>query len=138
MKVIRFAVSLPEDLLETFDKIISKKNYPSRSEAIRDLIRANFIEQEWTEGNKEVIGTISIVYDHDTRELLDKLMDFQHHHHSFIISSTHIHLDNHNCLEVIIVKGKGKDIKDMADKLISIRGVKHGKLSTTSTGKELS
>ncbi|MDD5529370.1 MAG: nickel-responsive transcriptional regulator NikR [bacterium] len=135
--IIRFAVSLPEKLLESFDKLIAEKNSPSRSEAIRDLIRAHLVEQEWTEENKEVVGTITIVYDHDTRELLDKLMDFQHHHNDIIVSSTHIHLDNHNCLEVIIVKGKGKDIKDMADKLISIRGVKHGKLTTTSTGKKL-
>lgn len=135
--IIRFAVSLPEKLLESFDKIIAKKNYPSRSEAIRDLIRAHLVEQEWTEGNKEVVGTITIVYNHETRELLDKLMDFQHHHYNFIISSTHIHLNEHNCLEVLIVKGKAKDIKEVADKLISIRGVKHGKLTTTSTGKSL-
>lgn len=136
-KIIRFAVSLPEKLLESFDRVIDRKGYPSRSEAIRDLIRAHLVEQDWTEGDKEVVGTITIVYDHDTRELLDKLMDFQHHRHNFIISSTHIHLNEHNCLEVLIVKGKAKDIKKLSDKLISIRGIKHGKLTTTSTGKGL-
>lgn len=137
MAIIRFGVSLDKILLERFDGLIEKKGYANRSEAIRDLIRDSLVMKEWESSIAETVGTITIVYSHDTRELTDTLTDLQHRYHNSIISSMHIHLDEHNCLEVIVVKGRSKDIKAIADRLIGTKGVKHGKLSVTTTGKRL-
>jgi CopG family transcriptional regulator, nickel-responsive regulator len=137
MAITRFGISLENSLLERFDARIKKKGYANRSEAIRDLIRDSLVSEEWESTTEETVGTLTIVYSHDIRELTDTLTDLQHHHHSSIISSMHVHLDEHNCLEVIIVKGKAKDIKSIADRLIGTKGVKHGKLTVTTTGKHL-
>ncbi len=137
MPIRRFGISLDSSLLKNFDSSISKKGYANRSEAIRDLIRDDLVKEEWNDGSKETVGTITIVYSHDTRELLSILTDIQHEFHNSVMSSTHVHLDSHNCLEVLIVKGKGKDIKRIADRLIGTKGVKHGKLSLTTTGRHL-
>jgi CopG family nickel-responsive transcriptional regulator len=137
MAIKRFGVSLDSLLLKRFDSLINKKGYANRSEAIRDLIRDSLVKEEWEYGDRETVGTITIVYSHDIRELTDTLTDIQHHFHASIISSTHVHLDQYNCLEVIIVKGKGREIKKIADRLIGARGVKHGKLVLTTTGKHL-
>lgn len=137
MGIRRFGVSLDSNLLKEFDKLIRGKGYTARSEAIRDLIRDSLVRDEWEDSNRETIGTITIVYSHDTRELADTLIDLQHHFYNSIISSMHVHLDGHNCLEVLVVKGKGKDIRKIADRLIGTKGVKHGKLSLTTTGKYL-
>lgn len=137
MSVIRFGISLENTLLKRFDSLIKKKAYASRSEAIRNLIRDNLVMEEWESVTTETVGTITIVYSHDTRELTDTLTDLQHHYFDSIISSMHIHLDEHNCLEVIVVKGRAKDIKVIADRLIGTKGVKHGKLSVTTMGKHL-
>ena len=137
MSTVRFGISLEKSLLKGFDDLIKKKGYASRSEAIRDLIRDSLVKDEWEYGSKDTVGAISIVYSHDTRELSDTLTDIQHNFHSSVVSSLHVHLDHHNCLEVIIVKGKGSEIKKIADRLIGTRGVKHGKLSLTTTGKDL-
>jgi len=133
----RFGVSIPDELLRGLDKLAGKKGYANRSEAIRDLIRDRFVEEEWAAVKGEVIGTITLVYNHHSHELADKLTDLQHTYCRNIISSTHIHLDQHNCLEVLIVRGKGRKIKEIADRLIATKGVKHGKLVMTSTGKNL-
>ncbi len=137
MAIIRFGISIENPLLERFDSLIKKKGYASRSEAVRDLIRDSLVMEEWESATTETVGTITIVYSHDTRELADTLTDFQHRYLDSIVSSMHIHLDAHNCLEVIVVKGKAKDIKAIADRLIGTKGVKHGKLSVTTTGKHL-
>jgi CopG family nickel-responsive transcriptional regulator len=137
MAVIRFGVSLNKVLLERFDVMIARKGYANRSEAIRDLIRDSLVTEEWESSASGTVGSISIVYSHDTRELTDTLTDLQHRYHKAIISSMHIHLDEHNCLEVIVVKGKAREIKAIADRLIGTKGVKHGKLSVTTTGKQL-
>ena len=137
MGIIRFGISLDKTLLERFDSLIGKKGYANRSEAIRDLIRDSLVIEEWETSASKTVGTITIVYSHETRELTDTLTDLQHHYHSSIISAMHIHLDEHNCLEVIVVRGKAKDIKAIADRLIGTKGVKHGKLSLTTTGKNL-
>jgi CopG family nickel-responsive transcriptional regulator len=137
MSVTRFGISLESPLLKRFDRLIKEKGYASRSEAIRDLIRNSLVTEEWESDNTETVGTITLVYSHDTRELNDNLNDIQHHNHQLVISTTHIHLDGHNCLEVIIVKGRSKDIKAVADRLIGTKGVKHGKLTATTTGKRL-
>ncbi len=137
MGIKRFGISLDSSLLKSFDRLLLERGYMNRSEAIRDLIRDSLVKEEWEKGNKETVGTITIVYSHNTRELLNILTDIQHDFHTSVMSSTHVHLDSHNCLEVLIVKGKGKDIKKIADMLIGTKGVKHGKLSLTTTGKHL-
>ena len=137
MSLVRFGISLDNILLKRFDSLIGKKGYANRSEAIRDLIRDSLVMDEWESSSAETVGTITIVYSHETRELTDTLTDLQHRYHSSIISAMHIHLDEHNCLEVIVVRGKARDIKAIADRLIGTKGVKHGKLTVTTTGKHL-
>ena len=136
-EIVRFGVSIPQDLLAKFDAIIERKGYTNRSEAIRDLIRGFIVRSEWEAENAEVAGTITIVYSHSEGEILDKLIDFQHNYIGEIISSLHVHMVEDNCLEVIVVKGKAKKVKEIAEKLISLKGVKHGKLVMTTTGKSL-
>jgi CopG family nickel-responsive transcriptional regulator len=126
--IIRFGVSIDENLLTQFDDLISEKGYVNRSEAIRDLIRDKMEIIEISDPEKEAIGTLSIVYSHDIREISDKLNEVQHSYHQNIISTTHIHLDHHNCLEVLILKGKSSEIKSLSDKLMSIKNVRNGKL----------
>ncbi len=137
MSITRFGISLDNALLQGFDRRNKKKGYANRSEAIRDLIRDSLVTEEWESFTTETVGTITLVYSHDTRELTDNLTELQHHYHQSILSAMHIHLDGHNCLEVIVVKGKARDIKAIADRLIGTKGVKHGKLAVTTTGKSL-
>ncbi|NCO66947.1 MAG: nickel-responsive transcriptional regulator NikR [Nitrospirae bacterium CG_4_10_14_3_um_filter_44_29] len=137
MAIIRFGISIEDVLLKRFDTLIKKKGYANRSEAIRDLIRDSLVSEELESETVETVGTITIVYSHDTRELTDTLTDMQHDYYNSIVSSMHIHIDEHNCLEVIVVRGKSSEIKAIADRLIGTKGVKHGKLSLTTTGKHL-
>ena len=137
MAIVRFGVSIPEELLEKFDRIIEEKGYVNRSEAIRDLMRDFIIRHEWEVGDKEVAGTITMLYNHDEADVVKELLDLQHDYLQEIVSSIHVHMDEHNCLEVVIVKGKAKRIKEIADRLLSLKGVKHGKLVMTGTGREL-
>jgi CopG family nickel-responsive transcriptional regulator len=136
-KLVRFGVSLDHHLLDDFDRLIAQKNYTNRSEALRDLIRDNLVGQEWDE-NRETVGTITIVYDHHVHDLTEKLTEIQHHHQRLILSGLHVHLDHDHCLEVLVVRGKGREIKKVSDTLIGTKGVKHGKLTMTTTGKGLS
>ncbi|MBN2601453.1 MAG: nickel-responsive transcriptional regulator NikR [Candidatus Marinimicrobia bacterium] len=133
----RFGVSLPAGLLNRFDKEITEKGYQNRSEALRDLIR-NYLVKRALDKNEEIVGVLSLVYDHHVPNLSNQLNDLQHDHHNHILSNTHIHLDHHNCLEVIILKGRYNEVKGLSDRIIGTRGVKHGDLSFTSTGKNLS
>lgn len=134
---IRFGVSADARLLEKFDEMIAEKCYANRSEAIRDLIRDQLVEFAWTKSQEEVVGTLTLVYNHESGDLSDKLTKLQHQHHSAIISTLHVHLDEHNCLEVLVMRGESKILKSLADKLIGTKGVKHGKLTMSTTGKEL-
>jgi CopG family nickel-responsive transcriptional regulator len=136
-KVTRFGVSLPEELVSSFDREIKKKGYSARSEAIRDIMRDYLVESEWEAEAGPVVGTVTIVYNHHTRELSNALTELQHEFHDMIICATHVHLDAHNCLEVIVVKGSSKNVRAVADHLISTKGVKHGKLVCTTTGESL-
>ncbi len=129
-RVARFAVSIDEKLLEKFDDYIEKKGYVTRSEAVRDLIRNALIEESIGE-DKDVFGTITIVYDHHQKELADKITEIEHNYLHNIISTMHIHIDHNHCLETIAVKGKASKIKELADKIITLKGVKHGKLVVT-------
>ena len=132
----RIGVSLEHDLLEWFDAAISKKNYDNRSEAIRDLIRDQMVAEE-IDKNKVVVGTLTVVYDHHRPNLTEKLVEAQHRAGGRVLAATHVHLDHHNCLEVIIMKGRGGELRDLASGILSLRGVKHGQLVVTSTGKDL-
>lgn len=133
----RFGVSMEEDLLEKFDGLARSRGYTNRSEFLRDLARRELIEQQWELEEAEVAGTVTLVYDHDARGLGDELVHVQHDHHVLVISSMHVHLDERNCLEVIVMRGKAKDVRSLAYALISRRGVKHGQLTMTSTGRDL-
>ncbi|MHB0912927.1 MAG: nickel-responsive transcriptional regulator NikR [Armatimonadota bacterium] len=136
-ELIRFGVSIPGELIKTFDEDIEKRGYRNRSEAIRDMIRDHLVEREWENESREVVGTVTIVYDHHTRELSNALNSLQHNHHDEITCTTHVHMDQHNCLEVIVVRGTSERVRAIADQLISTKGVKHGKLVCTTTGMTL-
>jgi CopG family transcriptional regulator, nickel-responsive regulator len=135
--LLRFGVSIDQKLLKRFDTIINEKGYVNRSEAIRDLIRDMLVSEEIANPEADSIGTLTLVYSHDVRELSEKLNEIQHHNHRIIVSTTHIHLDEHNCLEVLILRGRAKDVKLIADRLLSVKNVRHGKLTITSAGKNL-
>ncbi len=132
----RFSISLEEDLLEDFDEFIRQRSYENRSEAIRDLIRSSFIKDEW-QADKDVMGVITLVYDHHQPNLQEKVTELQHDFHHQIVSTTHVHMDHDNCLEVIIVRGKAAEVKGLANSLNSLRGVRDSKLAMSSTGKHL-
>ena len=131
-QVVRFGISLENDLLSKFDQRRKVKKYSNRSEAIRDLIREDLVKAEWQE-NKEIAGAITLIYDHHKRELVNKLMVIQHDFGNIIISSQHIHLDHNNCLEIIAVKGTSNKLTELSDKLIGIKGIIHGKLVMSRT-----
>jgi CopG family nickel-responsive transcriptional regulator len=137
-KIERFGVSMSAELLSLFDQRIREKGYATRSEAIRDIVRDYLVEGEWEDHEGEVVGTVTIVYDHHTHELGDALTDLQHESHEAVICATHVHLDQHNCLETVVLRGDSILVRQIADRLISTRGVKHGKLVCTTTGKRIS
>lgn len=136
-ETVRFGVSIDSKLLDSFDELIERKSYINRSEALRDLIRASLVETKWEQGDEEMVGTVTLVYNHHVRDLSEKLTEQQHAYHQQIISALHVHLDAHNCLEVLVVRGRAGDVKKIADELIGVKGVKHGKLVMTTTGEEL-
>ncbi|MCX7662017.1 MAG: nickel-responsive transcriptional regulator NikR [Candidatus Omnitrophica bacterium] len=135
-KEFRFGVSLPQELIEEFDKLIKKKGYTNRSKALADLIREELIKKEWEE-EEESVGIITLLYNHHKRQLMDKIVDLQHNFCKIILTDQHIHLDHNNCLEIVAVRGKPKEIKKLADTLKAIKGVKNVGLSISSTGKNL-
>lgn len=135
--LVRFGVSIPDDLLEKFDELISHKGYTNRSEAIRDLIRDRLVDNEWSEPQGDVVRTVTVVYNHEQSDLAQKLTEIQHRKHDLIVSAVHVHLDQHNCLEVLIMRGGSDEVRKAGEQLISTRGVKHGKITMTTTGKEL-
>ncbi len=135
-RLIRFGVSMEKDLLREFDLLCAEKGYENRSEAIRDMVRNLLIEDKLKEENTEGVGTLTLVYNHHQRELEEKLTEYQHHHLNEIITSVHIHLTPHLCLEVLLLRGKSREIKKVADGLIATKGVQHGKLVMTAVGRD--
>ncbi len=133
MTVERVGVSFEPELLYKFDALIKVKGYTNRSEAIRDLIRKSLIESEIKAEKGEVIGTITIIYSHDVGDVTNRLLHLQHHHHTEISSTTHIHVDEHTCLEVLVIRGKAKNVRELADNIKAVKGVKHGELVITKT-----
>jgi len=135
--VARFSVSLPAELAEQLERMTREKGYDNRSLAVADMIRAHLVEHQQQFGDKEIAGTITLLYDHHKQHVQAALTDIQHDHHEVIIATLHVHLDHHNCMELLAVRGKATVIKRIADELIAAKGVKHGKLTVTSTGKDL-
>jgi CopG family nickel-responsive transcriptional regulator len=130
--LIRTAISLDRELLEEFDRLIGQKGYSSRSEAVRDLVR-DFSVKSAISHNRTVVATLTLVYDHHQPQLSEQLLEAQHHYAGNVLATTHVHLDERNCLEVIILKGRGSEVQHFSDHLLSLRGVKHGKLVMTAT-----
>ena len=135
-ELARTGVSLEEDLLNEFDRLIAKRGYKNRSEAFRDLIREALLS-ETVDSNKPVVGTLTLVYDHHVPNLSEKLTETQHSVGAMVLAATHVHLDHHYCLEVIIMKGRSKELQEIADRMLALRGVELGKLVLTNSGKEL-
>jgi len=131
-KITRFGVSIEPDLLNKFDKIIKKKSYTNRSEAIRDLIRKNIIIEGSSDPDAKGLGTLTIIYDHHVGPLTNRFLELQHDHHHEILTTTHIHVDHDNCLEVLVLKGKTGEIKKLADSIKALKGIKHGELVLTN------
>lgn len=137
-KLVRFGVAMDEDLLGKFDDLVARRgNGGNRSEAVRDLVRDALVDAEWEGCSDEIVGTITMVFDHHASDLSDKLDSLQHAHFDRIVSSMHVHLDAHNCLEVIVVRGGADEVRGIADGLLGTKGVKHGKLVTTTSGQHL-
>jgi CopG family nickel-responsive transcriptional regulator len=134
----RIGVSLPENLLERFDEIITKRGYSSRSEGIRDAIRGYIRYYAWmSEVEGERVGTISLVYDHNQRGLVNSLLEIEHEFSGMIRSSIHMHINHDMCLEVLMVRGEGQDVKAVTEKIMTLRGVKHVKLTTIIPEEEI-
>jgi len=133
----RIGVAIDSDLLNRFDALIQERGYGNRSEAFRDLIRDELVERSWESPESLVVGTVTLVYDHHVRLLNEKLTGIQHDHHHNVLSTLHVHLDHDNCLEVLVVKGKSSAVRKIADALISTKGVKHGRLTITTSGAGL-
>ena len=136
-QIERVGVSLDKELLSLFDQLIGTQGYSNRSEAIRDLIRERLSQKQLAKPTAKAVAGIFLVYDHHSTTLSNKLIELQHNHLLHVIASTHIHLDHHNCLEVIIVKGKVKEIQELADQMASLKGVKLSRVNLMTTGKEL-
>ncbi|MFO7869893.1 MAG: nickel-responsive transcriptional regulator NikR [Kiritimatiellia bacterium] len=132
----RFSISIEERLLKRLEQLVRKSRYANRSEFLRDMLRERLVEEQWKK-DEEVVGTITLVYDHETRELSRKLTHLQHHHHGLVLATTHVHLDRHMCAEMVLTRGKARRIREMADLLRQQKGVLHAGLSLSSTGKEL-
>ena len=137
-KLVRFGVAMDEDLLGKFDALVARRGVAAnRSEAVRDLVRDALVDEQWEAPDEEIVGTITMVFDHHANDLAEKLDSLQHAHFDKVVSSMHVHLDAHNCLEVIVVRGTSSDVRDIADGLLGTKGVKHGKLVTTTSGRHL-
>ena len=136
-KVARFSVSLPPNLLRQLDQMVREKGYYNRSLAITDMVRDNLVDHHQKFAGREIAVTITLVYDHHKQHVQTVLTDIQHDHHTVIVSTLHVHLDHHNCLEVLVVRGRSSLVKRIAQELIAAKGVKHGKLTVTTTGKDL-
>jgi CopG family nickel-responsive transcriptional regulator len=133
--LVRFGVSMERELSRKFDRLIAKRGYANRSEAIRDMVRKELVQEQWDNPDAEAVGTVTLVYDHRVRELGDRLVDLQHKHHDMVVSATHVHLSHDYCLEVLVVRGRAREVQHLAEQLIAARGVLHGKLVATATGQ---
>ena len=128
----RVSLAIERELIERFDKLLERSGHKNRSEAIRDLVRNRVVEEDWAAGAGETVGTVTLVYDHTKRDLADRLLEAGHEHHGQVLATMHVHLDDTNCLEVIAMRGRPKELRHIADHLIGMKGVRHGKLVMSS------
>lgn len=137
--LIRFGVSIEDELLESFDGLSAERGYGNRSEAVRDLMRDALVQAriKAAPDKTEVIASLTLVYDHHARELADRMAAIQHDHHNLVISVLHVHISHDDCMEVIAMQGKASEVRQLADALLSLKGVKHGKLFTTLPGQKI-
>ncbi|WP_303850659.1 nickel-responsive transcriptional regulator NikR [Seleniivibrio woodruffii] len=135
--VTRITVSIDEPLLEQFEKFLEENGYPTRSEGVKSIMRKALIENEWQTGHTEVAATISMVYDHHKAGVMQKLTDIQHDFGELVVCTQHVHLDHHNCMEVLILKGLSERIRDFHNALKSVKGLKHCALSAATTGEDI-
>ena len=135
----RIGISLEDDLLARFDRLIAEKGYVNRSEAVRDLIREALVQREWSRaaGREERVAVVALVYDHDSSSLAQKLAHIQHENHRAVVSALHVHLDPHNCLEVLVLRGRAAEVIRMGEGLVSTKGVKYGRVVPATTGQRL-
>ena len=133
----RFSLSMPADLARELDAMVKAKGYANRSQAVAELVRSRLVEHHAEAGDHEIAGTITLVYDHHQRNIQSLLTDIQHDHAAVLIATMHVHLDHHNCMEVLAVRGRADAVRQVADQLIAARGVKHGRLTVTTTGEHL-
>lgn len=135
----RIGISLEDDLLRKFDRLIADKGYATRSEAVRDLIRDALVQRAWSEagGREEKVAVVALVYDHDSSSLAQKLAHIQHENHRAVVSALHVHLDPHNCLEVLVLRGRAAEVIRMGEGLVSTKGVKYGRVLPATTGQDL-
>jgi len=136
-KASRFSLSMPAGLVRKLDLMVKSKGYVNRSQAVADMVSDHLVEYLGEAGNHEIAGTITLVYDHHKRNVQALLTGIQHDHQAVILSTLHVHLDHHNCMEVLAVRGKSGVVRQVADQLIAARGVKHGKLTVTTTGADI-
>jgi len=137
--VSRFSASLPKGLIDDLDKMVRQKGYANRSAAIADMVRDKLVEHRQGSqfGDREIAGTVTLVYDHHKPHVQEALTDIQHDHHDVIVSTLHVHLDHDNCLEVLVVRGRADEVRKIADRLFAAKGVKHAKLTITTTGQDI-
>lgn len=128
-ETIRFTVSLPKSLFDEMEVDLTNKGYGSRSEYIRDLYRARLIDQQWDNSKQDVVGVLTLVFDHHQRGLAEKLIEIQHNHLIQVLCSTHVHIDHHNCLETIIIKGNPSCVNSLVNQISVLKGVKSARLS---------
>jgi len=135
--VERIGISLERDLLRRFDRLIRRKGYSNRSEAIRDLIREKLLEQEWAAPAGKTMAAVFLIYEHEAMHLSERLTQIEHEAYHHVVSTIHVHMDHDNCLEVLILRGPGGELKRLAERLISTRGVKHGRFIPGVAGHKL-
>lgn len=136
-RIARFSISLDRNLLRQLDRMLREKGYKNRSLAVADMVRERLVEHQQQLGSTEAVATVTLVYDHHRSHVQEALTALQHRFRGSIVSSLHVHLDHHNCLEVLVLRGKAPDLRVLADRLIAAKGVKHGKLTLTTTGRDL-
>jgi CopG family nickel-responsive transcriptional regulator len=136
-QTVRFGVSLSLDLLDEFDKLIKGLGYDNRSEAVRDLIREKLVEEEWKAPDQQTFAAVMLVYDHHRLSLPARLTEIQHESFAQIVGSLHVHIDKQHCMEIVVMKGKGKDLRTLGEKMISLKGVSYGTLSAGTSGKKV-
>ena len=135
-ELVRLSLSLEKPLLKQLERLVKRSGYTNRSEFVRDLLRRRLVEEEW-KGDQVVVGTVTLAYDHHARGLGERLTDLQHHHHDAILATTHVHLDEQMCVEMILMKGRAHELKHIAEHLRQHKGVLHAALSMSSTGNKL-